>query len=284
MSAYVEITFDNSDERFPDQGTEVILRRTIGLKKDEYSLNRKNVSRSDVMKMLELGGFSQSNPYYIVPQGRITRITNMKDSERLAILKSVAGTQAFTAKKEESQKIMNDTNSKMSAIDATFEQINERLTDLEEEQEELRNFQEQDAEKRGIEYVIEQRDLEETTKGLAELEEKRSNRIGSADEKRQAQAVGESNIIRIDEQLEELRQNMNAARLEKKQLEDERRERARARAQADLDVKNLSAGRNAAERSKQQREDGLEQLRTQVSEMQDELDNEVSPEFDRASQ
>ena len=97
MSAYVEIIFDNSDGRFPTSGEEVVLRRTIGLKKDEYTLDRRNATRSDVMNLLETAGFSKANPYYIVPQGRITQITNMKDVERLDLLKGVAGTSAFTS-------------------------------------------------------------------------------------------------------------------------------------------------------------------------------------------
>ncbi|MCP5984745.1 hypothetical protein NL349_29275, partial [Klebsiella pneumoniae] len=72
MSAYVEIIFDNSDDRFPTGNKEVVLRRTIGLKKDEYSVDRKVVTKSDVMNLLEAAGFSRSNPYYIVPQGRVT--------------------------------------------------------------------------------------------------------------------------------------------------------------------------------------------------------------------
>ncbi|KAK5946694.1 Structural maintenance of chromosomes protein 3 [Knufia obscura] len=284
MSAYVEITFDNSDGRLPTGNDELILRRTIGLKKDEYSLDRKNATRSDVMNLLENAGFSRSNPYYIVPQGRITRITNMKDTERLELLKSVAGTQAFTSKKDESQKIMNETNNKITAIDSTFEQINERLKELEDEQEELRNFQEQDAEKRATEYILEQRDLEETNKGLQQLEERRSNRIENADGNRQAYIEGEDNIARINQQLEELRQNMNAARLEKKQLEDERRERARAKAQADLDVRNLSAGRSAAQRSKQQHDENLQQVQSQIAEIEAELNNDVLPKYQQASQ
>ena len=35
MSAYVEIYFDNSDNRFPIEKDEVVLKRAIGLKKDE---------------------------------------------------------------------------------------------------------------------------------------------------------------------------------------------------------------------------------------------------------
>jgi structural maintenance of chromosome 3 (chondroitin sulfate proteoglycan 6) len=67
----VEIVFDNSDNRFPTGKEELVLRRTIGIKKDEYSLDKKSASKADVMKLLESAGFSKSNPYYIVPQGRV---------------------------------------------------------------------------------------------------------------------------------------------------------------------------------------------------------------------
>jgi hypothetical protein len=73
LSAYVEIVFDNTDSRFPTGNNEVVLRRTIGLKKDEYSSDRKSASKADVMNLLESAGFSKSNPYYIVPQGRVSR-------------------------------------------------------------------------------------------------------------------------------------------------------------------------------------------------------------------
>lgn len=68
----VEIVFDNSDNRFPTGHEEVVLRRTIGAKKDEYSLDRKSANKADVMNLLESAGFSKSNPYYIVPQGRVS--------------------------------------------------------------------------------------------------------------------------------------------------------------------------------------------------------------------
>lgn len=67
----VEIIFDNTDNRFPTGKDELVLRRTIGQKKDEYSLDKKSASKADVMNLLETAGFSKSNPYYIVPQGRV---------------------------------------------------------------------------------------------------------------------------------------------------------------------------------------------------------------------
>lgn len=48
MSAFVEVVFDNSDGRMTVDGDEVVLRRTIGLKKDEFFLNRKRVTKSEV--------------------------------------------------------------------------------------------------------------------------------------------------------------------------------------------------------------------------------------------
>ena len=71
----VEIVFDNSDNRFPTNHDEVILRRTIGVKKDEYTLDKKSASKADVMSLLESAGFSRANPYYIVPQGRVYAIS-----------------------------------------------------------------------------------------------------------------------------------------------------------------------------------------------------------------
>jgi len=34
-------------------------------------MDRKSASKADVMNLLESAGFSKSNPYYIVPQGRV---------------------------------------------------------------------------------------------------------------------------------------------------------------------------------------------------------------------
>ena len=148
MSAYVELIFDNTDERFPTGTDEVTLRRSIGQKKDEYSLNRKSSTKNEVMNLLESAGFSKSNPYYIVPQGRITSITNMKDAERLSMLKEVAGTHVYENRRTESVRIMEDSKNKRAKVDEVLSTISDRLDELEQEKNELREFQEKDRERR----------------------------------------------------------------------------------------------------------------------------------------
>ena len=48
------------------------MKRVIGPKKDQYYLDRKLVTKTDIMNLLEAAGFSRSNPYYIVKQGKVS--------------------------------------------------------------------------------------------------------------------------------------------------------------------------------------------------------------------
>lgn len=172
MSAYVEIVFDNTDRRLPVARDEVAVRRTIGLKKDDYSLDGKSATRSDVMNLLESAGFSRSNPYYIVPQGKITALTNAKDSDRLALLKDVSGAKVFEAKLKESLKEMDHSNMKRQRIDETLATIDERLDDLQIESHDLKEFQHQEKLRKILEFNLFDRELTDLEVELGQLEEK----------------------------------------------------------------------------------------------------------------
>ena len=196
MSAYVEIIFDNSDDRFPTGKDELILRRTIGLKKDEYSLDRKNATKADVMNLLESAASHDRIHTILSPKVRVTTLTNMKDSERLNLLKEVAGTQVYEARRTESLKIMTETNNKRSKIDELLDYIKERLSELEEEKEELRGYQDKEKERRSLEYTIYHREQLEITNALDTIDEQRQNGVDDTDEGREAFLSGEKEIKR----------------------------------------------------------------------------------------
>ncbi len=279
MSAYVEIIFDNSDDRFPTGKDEVILRRTIGLKKDEYSLDRKNATKADVMNLLESAGFSRSNPYYIVPQGRVTTLTNMKDGERLNLLKEVAGTQVYEARRTESLKIMTETNNKRAKIDELLDYIKERLQELEEEKEELRGYQEKDKERRCLEYTIYHREQVEIANALDNIDEQRQTGIDGTDGQREEFINGERKIEEIEAEIKSLRQELELLKVDKRELEDERKEKAKARAKIELDVKGLSDGQSAAQQTKQRYEQELQSVEALIQAREDEL-SQLMPEYD----
>ena len=278
LSAYVEIVFDNSDERFPTGNKEVVIRRTIGRKKDEYSLDRKNAPKSDVMNLLESAGFSRSNPYYIVPQGRVTELTNMPDSRRLTLLKEVAGTQVYEQRRADSLKIMEETESKREKIDELLKYIEERLEELEEEKEELRGYQEKDKERRCLEYTIYQREQDEIYYALDQIE--KSKYTGAEESER---IMGEfqereKGIRALEEGITSTKQKLSLARVDKRQLEDERKEHVRERAQVELDLKTLEADQAHLKDARQRYKRELESLTQQIQEKQGELE-EITPSY-----
>lgn len=279
MSAFVEIIFDNSDDRFPTGKPELVLRRTIGMKKDEYSLDRKNATKSDVMNLLESAGFSRSNPYYIVPQGRVTALTNMKDAERLNLLKEVAGTQVYEARRTESLKIMNETNNKREKIDELLEYIKERLAELEEEKEELKDYQEKDKERRCLQYTIDHREQVAIQDELESLDEQRQTGMDNTEDSQERFVQSEKDLAEIDRQISELKQQVEFLKVDKRQLEEERKETAKVKAKIELEVKSLSDGQSAAQQAKSRYESELNKIQASIREHEEEL-SEIMPEYD----
>ena len=278
MSAFVEIIFDNSDERFPTGKPELILRRTIGMKKDEYSLDCKNATKTDVMNLLESAGFSRSNPYYIVPQGRVTALTNMKDGERLNLLKEVAGTQVYEARRTESLKIMNETNNKREKIDELLDVIKQRLAELEEEKEELRDYQDKDKERRCLQYTIDHREQEAIANELENLDEQRQTGVNDNDDSSERFTQGEKDLADISAQIGELKQQVDFLKVDKRQLEDERREKAKAKAKVELEVKSHSDGQTAAQQAKAHYETEVAKVQTSIREHEEKLAG-ITPEY-----
>eukprot|EP01038_Epipyxis_sp_PR26KG_P004963 gene4963-6938_t len=170
MAAYVEIVFDNIDGRLSVESDEVVLRRTVGHKKDEFFLNRKRIQKSEVISLLESAGFSKSNPYYIVQQGKVSNLCVMKDQDRLNLLKEVAGTTVYEERREESLKIMQDTANKQQKVNEVLEFIEERLNELEKEKKELTEYEKYDKQRRAVEYNLYDKEYSKANEQLTQIE------------------------------------------------------------------------------------------------------------------
>jgi structural maintenance of chromosome 3 (chondroitin sulfate proteoglycan 6) len=186
VNAYVEIVFDNSDQRFASVDTssagatgggnlpdEVVLRRTVGLKKDEFFLQRKRCTKQEVQSLLEGAGFSKSNPYFIVQQGKVQDLCLMSDHERLALLKEVAGTTTYDDRKAESLAKMQDNQASIDKIGEVLQDIETRLQELQTERQELDAYQTQDRRRRAVEYSLYDQQWRKARTTLDALEEER---------------------------------------------------------------------------------------------------------------
>ncbi|XP_013636570.1 structural maintenance of chromosomes protein 3 [Brassica napus] len=267
-SAFVEIVFDNSDNRIPVDKEEIRLRRTIGLKKDEYFLDGKHITKNEVMNLLESAGFSRSNPYYVVQQGKIASLTLMKDPERLDLLKEIGGTRVYEERRRESLKIMQDTGNKRKQIIQVVQYLDERLRELDEEKEELRKYQQLDKQRKSLEYTIYDKELHETREKLEQVEVARTKASEESTKMYDRVEKAQDESRSLDESLKGLTKELQTLNKEKETVEARRTEAIKKKTKLELDendFKERMAG------NIQSKNDALEQLSMVEREMQDSL-------------
>ncbi|KEH36019.1 structural maintenance of chromosomes protein [Medicago truncatula] len=119
------------------------------------------------MSLLESAGFSRSNPYYVVQQGKIAALTLMKNSERLDLLKEIGGTRTYEERRRESFKIIQNTGKKH--IDQVVQNLDERLKELDEEKEELGKYHDLEKQRKSLEYAILDKEVQDAKQNLAKV-------------------------------------------------------------------------------------------------------------------
>ncbi|KAH7652121.1 Structural maintenance of chromosomes protein [Dioscorea alata] len=271
VSAFVEIVFDNSDNRIPVDKEEVRLRRTIGLKKDEYFLDAKHVTKTEVMNLLESAGFSRSNPYYVVQQGKIASLTLMKDSERLDLLKEIGGTRVYEERRRESLKIMQETGNKRKQIDQVVHYLEERLRELDEEKEELRKYQQLDKQRRSLEYTIFDKELQVARQNLNEVEEFRKKISENSTSMHNKALDVHEKFKLVEKELKVLTKDIQALNKEKEVIEKKRTEALKTHAQVELDVKDLELRISADARTEEEAKSQLKNLLDEITQSNSEL-------------
>ncbi|KAK5830450.1 hypothetical protein PVK06_014244 [Gossypium arboreum] len=279
LSAFVEIVFDNSDNRIPVDKEEVRLRRTIGLKKDEYFLDGKHITKTEVMNLLESAGFSRSNPYYVVQQGKIASLTLMKDSERLDLLKEIGGTRVYEERRRESLKIMQETGNKRKQIIQVVQYLDERLKELDEEKEELRKYQQLDKQRKSLEYTIYDKELQDARRKLEEVEEARTKVSEKSSEMYNAVLDSHERFKDLDKKSKDLTKELQGLNKDKEALETKQAEAIKKQTALELDVKDLEERMSGNMQAKEDAVKQLRMLQKEIKESTEEL-NRIKPLYD----
>lgn len=271
MSAYVEIVFDNTDRRLPINRDEVTVRRTIGLKKDDYSLDGKNATRSDIMNLLESGGFSRANPYYIVPQGKITSLTNSKDAERLALLKDVSGAKVFELKLKESKKEMANSNMKRQRIDETLSSINDRLGDLQIESNDLKQFQDLDKNRKIFAYNLYDRELNDLNNEISGLELQYEENLDKSQAELNELETREKICKRLNEEIDELKGDVKILKVENHQNVEYYESLLLTISAKEVELKELNVMYDKAVNSQADKEEAIKKYQSSINKSRDHI-------------
>merc|ERR1711936_342027 len=145
--ASVSITFDNRDKKQSPLGYEqydevIITRQVVIGGKNKYLINGANVQANRVKDFFCSVQLNVNNPHFLIMQGRITKVLNMKPPEILSMIEEAAGTMMYESKKQQAQKTIEKKDQKLREInDILNEEITPTLKKLKEERSTYLEFQ-----------------------------------------------------------------------------------------------------------------------------------------------
>ncbi len=98
----VSVVFDNSQKMLPLNKPHVSFRRQwTSDNKDEYYLNNQRMLSKEVEDLFDVFGLSRTNPYNIVHQGTIEKISLLSAPAVFGLLEEVSGINVYESRKSQ---------------------------------------------------------------------------------------------------------------------------------------------------------------------------------------
>ena len=79
-------------------------------------INGHTVQQNQVQNLLHSVQLNVNNPHFLIMQGRITKVLNMKPPEILSMIEEAAGTRMFETKKQAALKTIEKKQQKVGRI------------------------------------------------------------------------------------------------------------------------------------------------------------------------
>ncbi|XP_017778380.1 PREDICTED: structural maintenance of chromosomes protein 2 [Nicrophorus vespilloides] len=145
--ATVSVTFDNSDRAQSPSGFEnmdeiTVTRQVIMGGKNKYMINGSIVQNKRVQDLFCSVQLNVNNPHFLIMQGRVTKVLNMKPPEILAMLEEAAGTRMYETKRQSTQKCIERKDAKLNELQGVIsEELNPKLQKLRNERQAYLEYQ-----------------------------------------------------------------------------------------------------------------------------------------------
>ncbi|KAJ7195092.1 condensin complex subunit SMC2 [Mycena pura] len=159
--ASVTIVFDNSDTSKSPTGYEsskqITVTRQLALPNvvTKYLLNGHKVTQQDIQNLFQSVQLNINNPNFVIMQGKITKVLNMRPQEILGMVEEAAGTRMFEDRKDKAIKTMTKKDKKVQEITSLLaEEITPKLDKLRKEKRKFIEFQKAESELQRIERVL----------------------------------------------------------------------------------------------------------------------------------
>ncbi|KAJ5731924.1 hypothetical protein N7493_003405 [Penicillium malachiteum] len=145
--ASVTIVFDNRDTSkspigFEEYGNISVTRQIVLGGTSKYLINGHRAQQQTVQNLFQSVQLNINNPNFLIMQGRITKVLNMKAVEILSMIEEAAGTRMFEDRREKAIKTMGKKELKLREIEELLkEEIEPKLEKLRSEKRAFLDFQ-----------------------------------------------------------------------------------------------------------------------------------------------
>ncbi|XP_050294064.1 structural maintenance of chromosomes protein 2 [Anthonomus grandis grandis] len=262
--ATVSITFDNSNPlQCPsgyEKSPEITISRQIVLGgKNKYLINGINVTSKKVQDMFCSIQLNVNNPHFLIMQGRITKVLNMKPPEILSMVEEAAGTKMYEVKRQVTQKLIEKKNAKLLEFrTVVIEELSPKLEKLKAEREQYLEFVRLERELEHLmnifqvfQYYEAKRDLVRVEQALKKGEDKIRNIEDTIKQNKDA-------IQKLDDEIEEsTTNNQSQSSVELQEIEARLKQRVKEEAKVIAAVKSVHDSIASEDKKKKQLERNL---------------------------
>lgn len=205
--ASVAIIFDNTDKRFSPIGCEdydeITVTRSIFQSKSKYYLNGYNATQDNIKSLFQSVKLNINNPHFLIMQGKVTQVVNMKPLEILGLLEEAAGTSMYENKKENALKTIKKKENKLEEINKIIsEEISPQLEKLLKDKQNYLTWKSRENEISRITKLLTALDYHNISEGI-------ENRVSMIDSLKKNKDLNNKEIIMKNATIDKLNQEMS---------------------------------------------------------------------------
>lgn len=212
--ASVTIVFDNTDPTNSPIGFEshskISITRQIALGGvSKYLINGHRAQQQTVLQLFQSVQLNINNPNFLIMQGKITKVLNMKPQEILALIEEAAGTRMFEDRREKAERTMAKKEMKLQEIRTLLtEEIEPKLEKFRNEKRTYLEFQETQSDLENVMKVVNAFEFHNLTAKKLHIEETLTSgqvKIGQLEE----------NIARLKDEVKNLAEDLSSLKTER---------------------------------------------------------------------
>ena len=226
--ASVAITLDNSDHKLPIDYEEVtVTRKLFRSGESDYQLNGHSCRLKDINELFYDTGIGKEG-YSIIGQGQIDKILSGKPEERRELFDEAAGIVKFKRRKEASLKKLTDERANLVRVTDILSELEIQVEPLKKQSEKAKEYLTKKEELKRFDinsFLLENERINDLKAEIIKnLEISRTDRETTSKQKDEMKAKYEAieqELLKVESEVEEAKNQLNETTLLKQQLESQ---------------------------------------------------------------